>query len=332
MTNPTEDPVMQVHEDAAAFLYPAALRAAALLEVADHLAAGPRDVFELADLTGTNGPYLRRLLRFLASRGTFREDGEGRFHLTPKADALRADVPRSARAGVLTVTAALWWLPAHDLVEAVRTGEPSFDRHYGQPFFAHLIDNPGDSAMFAAGMASFSAGQLEQIVAAYDFPATGVVVDVGGGVGGLLRAVLRARPGLRGVLFDQETVLADNVLGDVDGWTAEPGDFFTSVPAADLHLVKNVLHDWNDEQCMRILANCRKALRPGGKVLVMEAVLPPANEPDFARTLDMIMMMMLPGQERTRAEYEPLFEGAGLRVNRVWPTAGMMSVIEAEPA
>lgn len=333
MTNPPEDPAAHIIAETTKFLYPAALRAAVLLDVADHLAGGPRTVSELAALTGTHGPFLRRLLRYLASRGTFREDEDGRFGLTPYADVLRSDVPYSVRAGVLTGTSALWWLPAGDLVEAVRTGEPAFDRHYGRPFFDHLADNPDDGAMFVAGMASLSAGQTTQIAASYEFPDTGVVVDVGGGVGGLLLAVLRARPGLHGVLFDHEKVLAANVLDELaepDRWDLAPGDFFESVPAGDVHVLKNIIHDWNDDQSVRILSNCRESLRPGGKVLVIDPIIPPGNDEHVGKQLDMVMMMLLTGQERTMPEFERLFERAGLRITDVLPTQGMLSVIEAE--
>lgn len=334
MTNPPQDPAAHVIAEARLYLYPAALRAVVLLDVADHLVDGPRTVAELATLTGANGPVLRRLLRYLATRGTFREDAEGRFGLTPYADVLRADAPNSVRAAVLTSTSPLWWLSAGDLVEAARSGEPAFDRHYGRPYFDHLAENPGDGEMFTAGMASFSAGQIEQIVASYEFPETGVVVDVGGGVGGLLLAVLRARPGLSGVLFDHEKVLAANVLGELaapDRWELVPGDFFESVPPGDLYTLKNIIHDWNDERCVRILSNCRVSMHPGGKLLVIDTIIPPGNEPHAGKAADMIMLMLLTGQERTMPEFERLIERAGLHITDVLPTQGTLSVIEAVP-
>lgn len=335
MTNSAEDPAWHIVNETTLYLYPAALRAAVQLDIADHLVDGPRTPDELAQLTGAHGPFLRRVLRFLATRGTFREDEEGRFHLTPYADVLRADAPRSARAGVLVATAEPWWLSARDLAEAVRHGTPAFDRRYGKPFFEYLTENPGLGATFNAGMASFSAGHTEIIAATYDFPATGLVVDVGGGIGVLLLAVLRARPGLRGVLVDREEVIAANVLGQLDApdrFELTPGDFFESVPAADFYLIKNVLHDWNDDQCVRILTNCRQSLKPGGKLLVVDAVIPPGNDPHFGKDLDMIMLLLLPGQERTLPEFERIFERAGLRITQVIPTPTALSMIEAEPA
>jgi O-methyltransferase domain len=337
MTNSVEDPIGHVVGQAMGYMYSGALRAATLLGVAEHLADGPRDPAELAGLTGSNGPFLRRTLRFLATRGIFREDGEGRFHLTPHADLLRADAPNSIKKGVLTLTSETYWQSTGDFVEAVRHGEPAFDRRYGQPFFAYLGANPETAVMFAEGMASMSAGETAHIVAAYDFPESGVVVDVGGGQGGLLLDVLRARPDLHGLLLDQEPVLAGNVLGQLGAdhrWKLEPGDFFESVPAGDLYLVKNVLHDWNDEQCVRILSNCRAAMNPGARVVAVDAVVPPGNEAHFGKAIDIMMLLLASGQERTRPEFERLFERAGLRITRVIPFEGAFaqSVIEAEAA
>jgi hypothetical protein len=335
MTNSIEDPHWHIVSGSAAFLYPVALRAAALLDVAEHLVGGPRDPAELAELVGADASFLRRVLRFLASHGTFREDGDGRFHLTPQADLLRSTVPGSLRAGVLLVTSDMWWLPARDLVEAVRHGEPAFDRHFGEPFFNYLASHPEAGPLFSAGMAGFSAGDTESVVDGYDLPGDGVMVDVGGGRGGLLLAALRARPGLRGVLFDREEALAGNVLRELgadDRCTLVPGDFFESVPAGDFYLLKNILHDWNDDQCVRILENCRRAMNPGATMLVVDAVIPPGNDPHFGKALDMFMMLLLTGQERTEPEFERLFERAGFRTVQVIPTPGPLSMIEVVPA
>lgn len=335
MTKPTENPTQYVLDEAMGYVHSAALRAATVLGVADHLVDGPRDPEDLAELTGSHGPFLRRVLRLLATRDVFREDDDGRFHLTPCADVLRAGAPGTIRAGVLAVTSEVYWLPTGDLTEAVRHGELAFDRRYGQPFFDYLVAHPDVGAVFNEGMANFSAGEIERIVASYDFPESGVLVDLGGGFGGLLLAILRARPGLHGVLFDRETVLPGTVLGQLgagDRWEAVAGDFFDAVPPGDFYMIKNVLHDWTDDECVRILANCRRAMNPGARLLIAEMVLPPGNEPHFGKVLDLFIMLLLPGLERTRAEYERLFDRAGLRVTRVLPTPGAYSLIEAEAA
>ena len=336
MTKPTENPTEYILNEAMGYVHSAALRAAAVLGVADHLVDGPRDPGDLAELTGSHGPFLRRVLRLLATRGIFREDDDGRFHLTPYADVLRADAPGSFKAGVLAVTSEVYWLPAGGLTEAVRSGEVAFDRRYGQPFFDYAAAHPDVGAMFNEGMANFSAGEIERIVGSYDdFPESGVLVDLGGGFGGLLLAILRARPGLHGVLFDREPVLAGNLLGQLgadDRWETVAGDFFDAVPSGDFYMIKNILHDWTDDQCVRILENCRRAMNPGARLLIAEIVLPAGNEPHFGKLLDVAIMLMLPGLERTRAEYERLFDRAGLRVTRVLPTPGAYSLIEAEAA
>lgn len=332
MTNAGDNPTQYVLDEAMGYVYSAALRAVALLDVAEHLADGPRYPGELAELTGSYGPFLRRVLRLLATKEIFREDAEGRFHLTPRANVLRAGVPGTMRAGVLAVTHEVYWLPTHDLVDAVRHGEPAFDRRYGQPFFDYLAANPSVGAVFNEGMANFSAGEFDRIVAGYDFPDSGVLVDVGGGFGGLLLAILRARPGLRGVLLDREGVVAGNVLEPVaERCEVVAGDFFDAVPPGDFYTVKNVLHDWTDDECVRILENCRRAMRPGAKLLAVDVVLPTGNQPHVGKVLDLVIMLLLTGQERTLPQFDAIFSRAGLRIVRVIETAGAFALIEAEP-
>jgi hypothetical protein len=331
MTNAGDNPTQYVLDEAMGYAYAAALRAVAVLDVAEHLADGPRYPGELADLTGSHGPFLRRVLRLLATKDIFREDDQGRFHLTPRANVLRAGVPGTMRAGVLAVTDEVYWLPTHDLADAVRHGEPAFDRRYGQPFFDYLAANPAVGAVFNEGMANFSAGEFDRIVAGYDFPDSGVLVDVGGGFGGLLLAILRARPGLRGVLLDRESVVAGNVLDQLgERYEVVAGDFFDAVPPGDFYTVKNVLHDWTDDECVRILENCRRAMRPGAKLLAVDVVLPTGNEPHFGKVLDLFIMLLLTGQERTLPQFEGIFTRAGLRIRRVIETAGAFALIEAE--
>lgn len=337
MTYSPEDSIRHIVEQAMGYMYSAALRAVTVLGVAEHLAGGPRTPAELAALTGSDGAFLRRTLRFLATREIFREDEDGRFHLTPHADILRAGVAGSIKAGVLTLTSEPYWLSTGDFVEAIRHGRPAFDLRYGQSFFEYLTTNPATGLMFAEGMASMSAGENGHILASYKFPGTGTVVDVGGGRGGLLLEVLRANPELHGLLLDQEEVLAGNVLGELGDparWESVPGDFFESVPAGDAYLVKNVLHDWNDEQCVRILRNCRAAMNPGARIIAIDAVLPASNEPHFGKAVDIMMLLLASGQERTRPEWNTVFAAAGLHITSITPITGAfsLSVIEAEAA
>lgn len=327
-----ESPVLTVLDLARGFVYPAALRAAALLGVADHLADGPRTPAELAAATGSHAQFLHRTLRLLAARGVFREDAEGRIHLTPEADALRTDSPSSVRAAVLMFTEKPHWLSAGELATSIRQGKPSFDHIFGAPLFDYLAGDEEIGTVFHNGMRSVSESAVQLIVDNYDFPASGTMIDVGGGQGGFLLRALRENPGLRGVLFDQEHVVAGNWLTELEAdhrWELATGDFFTEVPAGgDIYALKHVLHDWTDEECVRILRNCRQAMAPDGRVLVVEWVVPEGDEPDTSKTLDIFMMILLNGRERTEAEFRKLFTDAGLLLTRVISMGSSLSILE----
>ncbi|MFJ5677471.1 methyltransferase [Streptomyces sp. NPDC093097] len=323
-------------DEALGFLYPAALRAAADLGIADHLVDGPRAPADLATATGTDARNLHRLLRLLATRGVVAEDEQGRFALTESGQALRSDAPHSVRTAVLMLTDRTMWLPAHAMSHCLTEGTPAFDDIFGMPFFDHFAQDERTAAVFHVGMAATSDPENAPLATAYDFPATGTVVDVGGGHGGLLTEVLRHHPGLDGVLFDQPHVLAGHRLnGDAaiaGRWTLANGDFFASVPSGDVLLIKRILHDWDDERSAVILGHCRRALRPGGRILVLDAVVPPGNAPHQAKVVDLMLMGVLPGRERTEADFAALFEAAGLRLSRVLPTPTVLSMVEAVPA
>ena len=262
------------------YLFSAALRAVAALNVAYHLVPGPRPVAELADAVGADPLNLYRALRLLATREIFAEDDAGRFALTPAAELLRTDVPSSFRAAILMLTDKTWWLPAGELEETVRTGTSQFERLFGLPFFDHFARDANTAAIFHDGMASMSDPENPIVARAYDFPPQAVVVDVGGGHGGLLLAVLREYPGLHGVLFEQPHVLQEHRLGELGAdhrWTLAAGDFFTEAPPGDIYLIKRILHDWDDEHCVHILSQCRQAASDHGRVLVIDAVIPPGT-------------------------------------------------------
>ncbi|MCC3766221.1 methyltransferase [Streptomyces sp. UNOC14_S4] len=332
---------LRLMEEAFGFFHSAALRTAASLRLADRLADGPRTVADLAADTGTDGAALHRLLRLLASRGVFQEVQEVQevqegdadaFGLTPAAYALRTDVPGSLHSAVLLLTDDMFTCSSADLTETVRTGESAFPRVFGTPFFQHLEADSAAREVFDAGMAAFS-GRLDDVVAAaYPFPDRGTVVDVGGGRGGLLRSVLLRHPGLSGVLFDRAAAVREPLLAtrELTGrWRAEPGDFFAAVPEGDIHLLKHVLPDWSDEDCVRILRSCRRALAPGGRVLVVDAVPPPGNAPHPGKDLDLMMLTALGGSSRGPAELDALFARSGLRRVRTLPTSGFASIVEA---
>lgn len=327
--------VMALSEHMLAYLRSAALSAAARIGVADALTEGPRTAGQLAGTLKVDAGRLHRLLRYLATIEVFREDGDGRFHSTPMAELLRSDSPFSMRSSVLAFTHPAFWLPAGRLDETVTRGGTVFEDVFGMPFFQYLAADPEAARIFDAGMAAYSWSENPAVLAAYAFPPSGTVVDVGGGHGALLHAVLSAHPGLTGVLFDREPVLRGHRLDDPalrGRWRAVPGDFFESVPAGDLYLLKHILHDWDDDACVRVLRCCRDAMADGGRVLAIDAVIPPGNDAHFGKVLDVQMMSLLDGRERDRADFEAVFARAGLQITRVLPTAGFISIIEATAA
>ncbi|MFI8084986.1 methyltransferase [Kitasatospora sp. NPDC086009] len=323
-------------DEALGFLFPAALRAAADVGVADHLADGPRTPAELATTTGLDARSLHRVLRLLATRGVVAEDDAGRFTLTDAGQALRSDVPCSARTAVQMLTDRTMWQPAGELTSCLTEGTASFEAIFGMPFFDWFAQDARTAAVFHGGMAAMSDAENAVIAAAYDFPETGTVVDVGGGHGGLLLEVLRRNPGVAGVLYDRAHVLAGHRLDtdkEIAGrWTLAEGDFFASAPPGDIHLLKRITHDWDDETCVTLLTSCRRSLHPGGRVLVLDAVVPRGNAPHQSKTLDLMMMASLTGRERTEADFAALFDRAGLRLSRLLPTPTVLSVVEAVPA
>ncbi|MES5825003.1 methyltransferase [Streptomyces sp. RG80] len=322
-------------DESLGYLFPAALRAAAAVGVADHLTDGPRSPAELAAATGTDARNLYRVLRLLATRGIVAEDPEGRFRLMPAGDALRTDAPHSARSAILMNTDRSLWLPAAAMERCLTEGTSAFEGIFGMPFFEHFAKDKETAAVFHTGMAAMSDPENEPIAAAYDFPGTGTVADVGGGHGGLLLEVLRHNPGLRGVLHDQPHVLAGHRLDTEETagrWSVAEGDFFTGAPKADIYLLKRILHDWEDDQCVTILERCREAMAPDGRILVVDAVVPRDNAPHQSKTLDLLLMSALVGRERTESDFAALFAAAGLRISRILPTPTVLSVVEAVAA
>ncbi|WP_143264439.1 methyltransferase [Amycolatopsis kentuckyensis] len=328
----TEKAGIRLFEETLGYVYSAALRAAADVGVADHLADGPKTVAELARATGVHAENLHRVLRALAMRGVFREDEAGRFELTPEAELLRTDVPGSLRSAVLTFTDKTFWNSHGELAHSVRHGDASFDQVFGTTFFDYFrdVESPGT---FYSGMQSKSDSENASIVRNLTFPPGATVVDVGGGYGGLLLEALRADPSLKGVLFDLgDHVVAGHRLGELgdDGrWELITGDFFEACPPADVYLLKHIIHDWNDEQCVRILRNCRRALSPGGRIIVLDTVIPPRNEPHLGKLFDIMVMSILPGRERTEEQFRALLAEAGLELTRVVDTGFAVSVVEA---
>ncbi len=313
-----------------------ALHAAAKLGIADVVAAGPRHVDYIAAETGAHAPSLRRLLRTLSSGGIFTETEPGTFALTPLGQTLRSDVPDSVRAAVIWVSEPMHYGTCGDLATTVRTGEPAFERLFGQPYFDHLAADPDAARVWDEGMACFSGMENAPIAQAYVFPTGAHIVDVGGGQGGFLAEVLKTDLSLRGVLFDlPEVVEKPRVLHDaglLDRCELAGGNFFESLPSGgDVYAFKRVLHDWDDATCVKLLRLCRDVIPADGRLLVVDAVIPPGNEPHPAKIVDMVMMGVLTGRERTEEEFAALLTAAGFALSRVIPTYSMLAIVEGLP-
>ena len=312
-----------------------AIYVAARLEVADHLAGGPRAVAELATELGVHGPSLRRLLRSLAGVGIFTEVEPGIVANTPQSDALRADAPGSMRDLVLWVGDEAHWRTWTGLLESVRTGAPAWEGVHGTDIFEYLTsDDPELGAVFQRAMTSFASAVTPLIAAAYDYPPDGVVVDVGGGYGHVLDAILQATPGARGVLFElpavadaARPVVAATATGDRVEVVA--GDFLGNpVPAGDVYVLKHVLHDWDDDGARRILSAIRDGMPPDARIVVVETVLPDGDTPHFGKTEDLEMLVMAGGVERSESEFRALARAADLEVSRIIPTPSLISLVE----
>jgi O-methyltransferase domain/Dimerisation domain len=307
------------------------------LGIADRLAKGPLNAEVLAERVGADARHLYRLLRALASVGVFAEDRQGRFKLTKLAQMLRSDAKGSLYDFALMIVDDYNREAWGGLEYSVKTGRVAFDEVHKVPVFEYLKARPEKDREFSASMASISAGQNETIAAAYPFGRLSTIVDVGGAHGHLLASILRLNKKLKGVLYDQPQVVAAaaesgfvTVRGIAARCRTEGGDFFQSVPeGADGYLMKHIIHDWDDERCIKILENCRNAMAKTGKVLLVEAVIPKGNGPHFGKLLDINMMVIPGGQERTKEEFAALFARAGLRLNRIVPTTTPVSVLEA---
>jgi hypothetical protein len=316
-----------------------AIAVVADLGIADHLKHGAKTCAELAQIVGAHPEALYRLLRGTASVGVFAEDDPGRFVLTPLAALLLTDVPQSWRAAAI-LNGAVWaWQPWGALAYSVKTGQPAFDHVFGADFDSYLARHGEAGEVFQAFMNVATAEEAMAVTPVYDFSGLTTVVDVGGGRGALLAAILKANPGLRGILFDAPHVITGapptlEAEGVADRCELVGGDFFAALPpGGDAYLLKWILVSWDDEQAVTILRNCRRALSARGKLLVIERIIPPGNEPFFGKLADLNLLVMYKGRHRTEAEYRKLFTRAGFELSRIIPTESPteFSVIEGLP-
>lgn len=314
-----------------------AVSTCAELRLVDHLdPEAPRAAADVAAAAGAHGPTVYRLLRALAMAGVVVEHQGERFTTTPVGECLRDGTPSSMRE-LARMLGRPWHLATWgELTHSVRTGEAAFPRAIGRPLFDWFAAHPDESALFNQAMTGFSTMEVGAVLAAHDFTRYRRIADLGGGHGLMLAAALKAAPQARGVLLELPHVAAEARSTLAEAIAAgrceiAAGDFFASAPAGcDAYLVKRVLHDWDDEACARLLGRVREGMAAGGRVLVVETVVPPRGIPAFSKLLDLdILVLTHGGRERTEAEFAALFARAGLRLDRITPTRAPSSVIEA---
>jgi O-methyltransferase domain/Dimerisation domain len=314
-----------------------AIHIAAKLNIADLLRDGPLTAGEMAERVGSEPEATYRLLRMLSGFSVFAEQDDGRFTLTPMAEALRTDVPDSMHGIAMLMGHPLLWEDWGHLTESIRTGEASLPKLRGMSGYEFLTANPDYAAVFFQGMGSLSGTETEPVLAAYDFSKFGTIVDVGGGRGTLLAGILRQATGSRGILYDSQFATADAgaVLEDagVSGrCVIEHGTYFDRLPTgADAYVLKHILHDFPEAECLAILENIRSAIAADGSMLLIEYVLPGNNERHIGNIIDLWLLLLLGAKERTRSQYSELFAKAGFKLTSVVPTGAPVSIIEAVP-
>jgi hypothetical protein len=317
------------------YILSAALNVALELEIADHLADGPRSTADLANATGVTEDGLYRTLRALASVGVFEEKSPRTFALNLPAGMLRKG-PSSLRDLGLWMTDPFHFRVYAETMHSVKTGQPAADKVTGMPVFEYFGREPKLSAVFNNAMTAWSAPAVAAALKAYDFSDIRVLMDIAGGHGFVLTSILREYPAMRGVLFDLDHVIAGaepliDAAGVRERCETAIGDFFKGVPrGGDAYIMKNIIHDWDDDRAIAILKNIRAAFDGRkGRVILLESVIPPGNQPDFGKLIDIEMLLMPGGRERTGEEFRSLFDRAGFELTRIVPTESPLSVVEA---
>ncbi|HEU4835344.1 MAG TPA: methyltransferase [Pyrinomonadaceae bacterium] len=307
------------------------------LGIPDLLQSGPKTAEELAAATKTHAPSLFRILRALVSVGVLSSVEGGRFAQTPLSETLVTDAPGSLRWFAVSELGQEHYPAWGNLMHSVKTGEIAFDNFFGVDIWKYFQQNPEDAAVFNNSMSNVTAAVNEAITSLYDFSQFGTLVDVGGGHGGLITAILQKNPELKGILFDAAEVIEGarpkiEAAGLADRLETASGDFFKSVPeGGDAYIMKWIIHDWDDEKSNTILRNCRTRMKPNGKLILVDCVVPETDEPHFSKFIDLNMLVMTGGKERTAKEFEQLLATAGFKLLRVIHTDLPTSIVEAEP-
>jgi DNA-binding Lrp family transcriptional regulator len=297
---------------------------------------GPKTVAELAERTGAKREPLHRLIRTLAPLGVFTTEGEY-VNVTPVGATLSEKHPRSLH-GIARMWMETHYLPFSELRHSVRTGQPGSDKYLGKPFFDWIATDPRREVLFSQAMADITSSLRTGMFDGYQLPAGRTVADIGGSDGSVLVELLTLDrdAGRRGILFDRPTTVpaAGPTLaaaGLTDRVEVVAGDFFTEAPAADIYVLSNILHDWDDQSCQRILGNIAAAASPAARLLVIEGVVPDGDQPHLTKVIDLTMLGMVSGKERTEQEYRDLLDSAGFTLDRIVPTPSPFSVLEATP-
>jgi hypothetical protein len=307
------------------------------LGIPDLLQTGPKTAAELASATNTHAPSLFRILRALVSVGVLNSSDGERFAQTPLSETLVTDAPGSLRWFAISELGQEHYPAWGNVMHSVKTGEIAFDNFFGVDIWKYFQQNPEDAAVFNNSMSNITAAANEAITSLYDFSQFGTLVDVGGGHGGLITSILKQNPELKGVLFDAPEVIEGarpkiEAAGLADRLETVAGNFFQSVPAGgDAYIMKWIIHDWDDEKSNTILRNCRSQMPANGKLILVDSVVPETNEPHFSKFIDLNMLVMTGGKERTEKEFAQLLADAGFKLLRVIPTDLPTSIIEAEP-
>lgn len=333
----TAQHAQQVMQLATGLVLTAALRPIVKLKIADLLAGGPLPVAELARQTGSNEDALYRVMRLLTSTGLFVESPSRVFASTPLSDLMRADVPGSLRDMILWIGNSFHFKVWSDMAYSVETGKPAVEHVYGKPCFDAIFGDPEIAYDFNSAMTCFSQQIAPAVLEVYDFSGIGTLMDVAGGHGAILCEILSRYPTMKAILFDMPNVTQEATchicsLKMDHRCETMSGDFFENIPAgADAYYMQHIIHDWDDERSLKILGNCRRALegRKDGRLLVVDSVVPENSDPHVSKWLDLEMLLMPGGRERTRGEWDALFAKAGFEITRIVPMQAAESVIEA---
>ncbi len=317
-------------------VFTAALQPIARLKIADMLSEGPLPVSRLAAETATNEDALYRVLRLLASVGVFAELPGKIFAITPMSQLMRSDAPGTIRDLIVWISNPFHFEVHAELGHSLKTGDPAVEKVYGQTGFEAIFSRPEVASDFNLAMTCFSRRIAPALLEAYDFSDIGTLMDVAGGHGAVLCEVLARYPKMKGILFDIPSVIEEAnghicALKMDERCQTMKGDFFDEIPSgADAYYMQHILHDWKDDRCLKILANCRRALegRENGRLLIVDSVVPETSDPHPSKWLDIEMLLMPGGRERTRPEWEALFAQAGFEIARIVPLKAAESLIE----